>query len=281
MHNYSKLDQPNFLSYIFAPHRCDPTPLPNGAADVEIEVEPGVTIGCRFYINTPDSPNILYFHGNGEITADYDDIGPLYNHAGLNLLVTDYRGYGWSSGTPTVATMLADAEVIFQETRNWLKGNKHTGALFLMGRSLGSVPAIDLATNHGKNIKGLILESAIADTLPILKTLGLNFSSTGFTEEEDGFRNLQKIESVEKPTFIFHGARDSLIPADEAEKLQSHSGARTKEFMVIPGAEHNTMILTGGKLYFLTIKQFIDKLTDATDWRKRRKVTNKYSGELP
>lgn len=238
-----------------------------------------MTIGCRFYINTPDSPNILYFHGNGEITADYDEIGPLYNHAGLNLLVADYRGYGWSSGSPSVASMLADAEVIFLETKNWLKFNEYTGAFFLMGRSLGSVPAIDLATRHEDSIKGLILESAIADTVPLLKTLGLNINPTDFTEE-DGFRNLQKIESITKPTFIFHGARDELIPADEAEKLQSHSGARTKEFMIIPGAGHNTMILTGGKLYFLTIKQFIDKLTGTSNWRKRRQVTNKYSGNL-
>jgi hypothetical protein len=71
-----------------------------------------------------------------------------------------------------------------------------------------------------------------------------------------------------------------MIPASEAEKLQSHSGARTKEFVVIPGAEHNTMILTGGTLYFQTIKQFIDKLTGVTNWRKRRKTTNTYSGEL-
>ena len=279
MQNYSKLDQPHLLSSIFAPRSCEKTPLPTNAEEVEIEVEPGVTIGCRFHIHSPDSPNILLFHGNGEITADYDDIGPLYNHAGINLLVTDYRGYGWSSGSPTVSSMLTDAKVLFQETRNWLKFNEYTGAFFLMGRSLGSVPAIDLAVNHEDDIKGLILESGVADTIPLARTIGIDINFSDFTEE-DGFQNLQKIKSVTKPTFILHGARDSMIPASEAEKLQSHSGARTKEFVVIPGAEHNTMILTGGKLYFQTIKQFIDKLTGVTNWRKRRKTTNTYSGEL-
>ena len=280
MQNYSKLDQPHLLASIFAPRICEKTPLPTNATEVEIEVEPCVTIGCRFYLHSLDSPNILLFHGNGEITADYDDIGPLYNHAGMNLLVTDYRGYGWSSGSPSVTSMLADAEVLFRKTREWLKSNEYKGAFFLMGRSLGSVPAIDLASNHEDDIKGLILESAIADTIPLSKTIGLAIDPDHFTEE-DGFRNLQKIESITKPTFIFHGARDVLISAAEAEKLQSHSGARTKEFVVIPGAEHNTMILTGGKLYFQTIKQFIDKLTGVTNWRRRIKTTNKYSEELP
>ena len=239
MKKYSTLDQPDILSYIFHPNSCEATPLPKGAVDIEIETEPGVTIGCRFYINNPESPNILYFHGNGETIADYDDIGPLYNHAGMNLLVTDYRGYGWSNGSPTVTSMLADAEILLQETQNWLKFNNFSGALFLMGRSLGSVVAIDLATRHETDIKGLIIESGIGGTIPLAKTLGFDNDNKNLTEE-DGFNNLKKIESVTIATFIFHGARDEIIAADEAEKLQSHSGARSKEFIVIPGASHNT-----------------------------------------
>lgn len=278
MKNYSKLDHPALLSFIFHPRICERTPLPNGAVDIEIETETGVIIGCRFYINDPESPNILFFHGNGEIVADYDEIGPLFNQAGMNLLATDYRGYGWSSGSPTVTSMLADAELLFQETRNWLKFHQHTGALFFMGRSLGSVPAIDLANNHEKDFKGLILESAIADTLPLAKNLGFDLGNEDFTEE-DGFNNLKKIEKVTTATFILHGARDEIIPATEAEKLQSHCGARSKEFVVIPGASHNTMISTGGTLYFQTIKQFIDKVTGMTNWRRRRKTTNSFSEE--
>jgi pimeloyl-ACP methyl ester carboxylesterase len=276
MHNYSKLDQPAFLSSIFYPRSCAATPLPKGAVDVEIETEPGVIIGCRFYIHAPDSPNILFFHGNGETVADYDDIGPLYNHAGINLLVTDFRGYGWSSGSPTVSSMLTDAEVLFTEIQKWLKFNTYSGALFLMGRSLGSISAIDLATRHEDDIKGLIIESGIADTIPFTKSLGIDIDGINFTEE-DGFQNLKKIESSKIATFILHGAKDEIITAEEAEKLQSYSGARTKEFVIIPGATHNTMIVTGGRLYFETIKKFIDKVTGITNWRRRRKTTNNSS----
>ncbi len=273
MIKYQILDQPAILSYIFHPCSCERTPLPENAADIAIETEPGVVIGCRFYINSPESPNILYFHGNGETVADYDDIGPLYNQAGMNLLVTDYRGYGWSTGNPTVTSMLADAEILFQESQNWIKSNGFSGAFFLMGRSLGSVVAIDLATHYEADIKGLIIESGIGGTIPLAETLGFDNNSANLTEE-DGFNNLKKIESVTIPTFIFHGALDEIIAADEAEKLQSYSGARSKEFVVIPGASHNTMISTGGRLYFETIKNFIDKVTGMTNWRRRRKKTN-------
>lgn len=272
MQIYSKLDHPAILSSIFYARTCGQTPLPVGATDIEIETEPGVIIGCRFYISDPTAPNIIYFHGNGEIAADYDEIGPLYNEAGMNLLMTDYRGYGWSNGTPTVTSMFADAEILFREIQTWLSTYNYTGALFLMGRSLGSAPAIDLATRHDGAIKGLILESAIAETLPLARILGIEPEKNGISEE-DGFNNLKKIESISKATFILHGARDELIPAADAEKLQSYSGAKSKEFMVIPGAEHNTMIATGGPLYFQTIKQFIDKVTGVTNWRRRRKTT--------
>ena len=271
METYTKLDQPEILATIFHPEKCSKTALPENAQDIDIEVAPGIIIGCRFYVHEKSSPNILYFHGNGERVCDYDEIGLFYNAAGMNLLVVDYRGYGWSNGTPTVSNMLEDAEVLFQETRNYLSFNEYSGAFFLMGRSLGSISAIDLAKNHEDDIKGLILESAIADTLPLAKSLGLDLEGIDFTEE-DGFRNLQKIEKVTKPTFIFHGARDELIAADEAEKLQASSGARTKEFVIIPGAQHNTMIAVGGQLYFETIKKFIDKLTGVQSWRKRRKA---------
>jgi uncharacterized protein len=271
METYTKLDQPEVLATIFFPEKCSRTALPDNAEDIDIEVQADVIIGCRFFIHDKSSPTILFFHGNGEKVCDYDEIGPMYNASGMNFLVVDYRGYGWSSGTPTVTNMLEDAEVLFQETRNWLSRNHFTGAFFLMGRSLGSISAIDLAKNHEDDIRGLILESAIADTIPLAQNLGLNIDTANFTEE-DGFRNLQKIEEVSKPTFIFHGAQDALIPATEAEKLQAHCGARSKEFVIIPGAQHNTMIAVGGRLYFETIKTFINKLTGATDWRKRRKA---------
>lgn len=272
MDKYTKLDQPETLATIFHPEKCPKTPLPENAQDIAVDVAIDVVIGCRFYIHEKSSPNILFFHGNGEKVCDYDEIGPMYNAAGMNFLVVDYRGYGWSNGTPTVTNMVEDAEVLFQKTRNWLSQNEFSGGFFLMGRSLGSVSAIDLAKNHDDDIKGLILESAIADTIPLARNLGLDLEGNDFTEE-DGFKNIQKIEKVTKPTFIFHGARDELITAAEAEKLQAHCGARTKEFVIIPGAQHNTMITVGGRLYFETIKTFINKLTGVTDWRKRRKAT--------
>jgi alpha-beta hydrolase superfamily lysophospholipase len=76
-----------------------------------VEVEPGIVLGGRLYPAAPDSPAILFFHGNGEIAEDYDDIAPLYIQMGITLLVMDYRGYG-TSGL-TASHLLSDAVAVF------------------------------------------------------------------------------------------------------------------------------------------------------------------------
>jgi alpha-beta hydrolase superfamily lysophospholipase len=271
MADYSKLDCPEFLSHIFYPQSEPVTPLPPGAKDISFEMEPGVQIGCRFYLTDQAAPSILYFHGNGETVGDHDSIGPQYNEVGINLLVTDYRGYGWSSGQPSVTTMFSDGRILFQETVKWLREQGYTGALFLMGRSLGSACAIDLAAKFSDEIKGLIIESGFADTLPLARSLGLDVDKYDIDEKEC-FNNSAKIALVTKPTFILHAARDEMIPAVEAEKLQSFCGAKNKEFQVVPGADHNSIMAVAGRLYFQAIKQFIDKITGASSWRKNRKA---------
>lgn len=271
MTDYSKLDTPFLLSYIFHPVQTIKTEPPEGSVDLNVKVDSEVNIGCRFFGTDKNAPIILYFHGNGEVVGDYDMVGPMYNEAGLNILFTDYRGYGWSTGLPTVQTMLSDAGLILNQGLAWLTDNGWTGSIFIMGRSLGSACAVELASlDEDEIIKGIILESGFCDTLPLLKNIGIDPAGLDL-QEEDCFNNREKIGQVKRPTCILHGSHDTLIPIAEAEKLQSFCGARAKEFHVIPGATHNSMISVGGPAYFATIKQFVDKVTGASNWRKRRK----------
>jgi uncharacterized protein len=275
-----KLDHPEILSRIFYPRHEPKTFPPTGAIDWDYEVEPGIAIGCRFFIHSQEAPTILYFHGNGEVVCDHDDIGLDYMEVGCNLLVMTYRGYGWSTGTPTVQAMFNDGRRLFPEVTAWLRGKDCTGPLFIMGRSLGSACAIDLAALHGDAVKGLIIESGFADSLPLLKTLGISLTTAGIKEEEC-FGNKEKIADVKIPTMILHGAHDQLIPPAEAEKLNAASGARNKQFLLIPGADHNTMISTAGMLYFQTIRQFIDTITGTSSWRNKRKQKQSEAKDRP
>ncbi len=270
MQQYSKLDRPEILSRLFYPQRAPKTSLPQGAKDFDFVVDQDVLLGCRFYIHDVSAPSILYFHGNGEIVCDHDFIARGYMDAGCNLLVMSYRGYGWSTGVPTVQSLFEDAQKLFIQARERMNKLGFSGPLFVMGRSLGSASAIELALTQEDSLKGLIIESGFADTLPLLKLLGVSVEELSLTEDEC-FGNRRKIAGVTIPTLLLHGSRDQLIPPTEAEKLQADCGARNKQFFLIPGADHNTMIEMAGKQYFLAIRQFIDTVTGTSSWRNRRR----------
>lgn len=269
LHARHTLDRPEILRVIFHPRRSAEDPAPAGSQNINISVDTDVRIGCRLFAAQKDDPVILFFHGNGETVADYDDIGPYYSGQGLNFLVADYRGYGWSGGTPSVGDMIGDGRIIYRRVREWLKENGYTGSFLMMGRSLGSACAIDLAAEYGEEIEGLIIESGFAETIPLAANLGIDLPAMGLTED-DGLNNMARIERVTRPILILHGQRDSLIPLGQAQKLHAAAGAKHKELQIVPGAGHNTVIMKGGMLYFETIRRFADKAA-GTERRQRRR----------
>jgi pimeloyl-ACP methyl ester carboxylesterase len=193
-----------------------PRPEPPGAhggpaQDLMIPVAADVAVGARFHLQAKGNPNLLFFHGNGEIVADYDDLGPVYNARGINLLAVDYRGYGRSGGQPSVAALLADSHAILDFTRRWLGEHQFTGPLILMGRSLGSAAVLELAAAHPQQIDGLIVESGFAYAAPLLRLLGVDPDRIGFSERQ-GFGNLDKIRTYAGPTLIIHAVFYHIIP---------------------------------------------------------------------
>ena len=88
MPDYAQVDNPSTLRFIFYPRKST-TPCPENAFDVPIPVGSNVSITCRFYKGLAEWPWILFFHGNGEVVSDYDDIAPLYHRKKLNLVVAD------------------------------------------------------------------------------------------------------------------------------------------------------------------------------------------------
>lgn len=269
-HDYAKLDHPEVLKVLFHP-RPEQVPLSReNDVDHDIMVEDGTHVGARFFLADQQAPNILFFHGNGEIVEDYNELGPIYNEHGLSLLAVDYRGYGRSLGVPTASLMMRDTHVIFKKVRRWLKENGRAAPMVIMGRSLGSACALELAASYKEDVAGLVIESGFAHTIALLNCLGVDSKALGITEA-DGFRNLQKIEQVTKPTLIMHARHDQIIPVASAELLQVYSAARSKEFHVIPGADHNNILACAGRAYFELIKQFTNKIEGKRENRYFRK----------
>jgi pimeloyl-ACP methyl ester carboxylesterase len=256
-HDVSALDRTEVLHHLFHPRKEGLQSTPPGAIDFFIPVEEGVRLGARFYPAEPKESHLLFFHGNGEIASDYDSIGPVFNRYGISFLVVDYRGYGQSNGSPTASNLLSDSHTIFREVLAWLKEQDRRGPLIIMGRSLGSVPALEVGSSYQNEISGLILDSAFARTVPLLDRLGVPTETLGISEA-DGFTNFGKIRDIGKPTLIIHGQNDEIIPPQEADILLANSGTMRKQLMLAAGCGHNDILQQCGELYFRAISQFVE-----------------------
>ena len=257
--DYSVLDRPEIAHLIFHP-RSETGSFENTlATDIHIPVGEEISVGARFHLAGKEAPNILFFHGNGEIVSDYDDLGPVYNRLGINFLPVDYRGYGRSGGEPTVSSMMRDCLTVFDFTRTWLSDNGCTGPFIVMGRSLGSASALELASRHEDNIDGLIIESGFALAEPLLRLLGVDLRNLNFTESK-GFRNLDKIKQFRKPVLIIHAEFDHIIPYLDALQFYRASPSQDKMLLKIPGADHNDIFSRGLREYMSAIKSFMGRL---------------------
>jgi alpha-beta hydrolase superfamily lysophospholipase len=256
MIDYSLIDHPSLLRFIFYP-RKDYTFCPKNGFDLSVEVSGGASISCRYYMGHQEWPWILFFHGNGEVVSDYDEISPFYHQKGLNLVVADYRGYGVSSGIPTLTDLAQDAHDIFKQVREDLSRRDFGKDLWVMGRSLGSISAFELAYHYQDEIKGLIIESGFPSVVRIMTHLGM--PADGMDLEKIDQECLKRIEKISIPSLIIHGDQDWLVPLENAKDIYQHLGTKEKELLVIPSASHNDVMLVGFKEYFNALQRFIER----------------------
>ncbi len=253
--DYAILDEAGAPANMFFP-RDDLWPVSNGARDEQFEVAPGIMIGARFFGSDPAWPTLLFFHGNGEIASDYDDISSIYEDRGINLLVAEFRGYGTSGGVPTVASLVGDADIVARAFHAFLDAEGYTGPRWIMGRSLGAHAAVEVAAQAAAGFTGLIIESGATNVRRSLERYGLLDTERGGLLAR---AHEAKIGSITMPTLIIHGQYDDLVPISAAHELFDLLTSSTpRKLVTIPEAGHNDLLFLGEQLYFDSIREFLD-----------------------
>jgi len=183
---------------------------------------------------------ILYFHGNANNLQRWGEYAIDFTALGYDVLMTDYRGYGKSTGTPTEENLYSDAKLILE----WVKSNllPYT-RLIIYGRSLGSAVATNLAIHSNPDL--LILETPF-DKLSSALYL---FSSTY------SFSNYSMLPDVKCKRAIIHGEEDGVVPLSSALRLKPLLSSQD-HFIVIEGGSHND--LRDFKAYHKVLKELLD-----------------------
>jgi len=252
--DYALLDRRGLTFGLFYPRRDSSGPPP-GAADHRVDVGEGVRIACRFYPLERSRPAVLFFHGNGEIASDYDMIAPAYHAIGASLLVVDYRGYGGSDGTPSFASLIGDAHPVLARFHALLDAEGFTAERFVMGRSLGSLPAAELAATAPERLAGLIIESGAPDLARLRQRAGIDESDEEIAELIEV--HAARLAPIPLPVLQIHGEWDEIIPLEYGLAFHEQLTTDQKQLVIIPGAGHNDIGWVGRELYFEALAQFI------------------------
>ncbi|MCU0511798.1 MAG: lysophospholipase [Anaerolineae bacterium] len=254
------LDDLAITSQLFHVRKTQPgIAMEADTVDGTLPVADDVALGYRYY-PAPGRPIIIFWHGNGEMVADYDLLAPLYRLAGAALLVIDYRGYGWSSGTPLTSRLLPDALAALDALPAVLAAHGAAQApLFMKGRSLGSAPAIYLAQQRPARLRGLLLDSAFADAPSLFRRLGIGLPDALMHDPALPLNNVAKLATVPLPLLVLHGSADTLIPPEQGQALYAAAPTTDKMLVLIPGGQHNDLLLRDTGKYFGAVKTFIER----------------------
>ena len=226
-----------------------PPPSSYAAEDLPIEMVPGengASIATLHLPNPEAAFTILYSHGNAE---DLGHLAPLLQElqrAGFAVLAYDYRGYGLSSGGPaTAGGAYRDLRAVYRHAVEDLRIPPRR--LILLGRSVGSGPATELAAREP--VAGLILESAFTSAFRVMTRVQLL--------PFDRFPNLRHIRKVTSPVLVIHGRRDEVIGAWHGQRL--FDAARDPKRLVwVERAGHNDLIAVAGASYWGALRSFAE-----------------------
>lgn len=200
-------------------------------------------------VPVPADMVVLWFHGNaGNISYRYDMIRAMMELP-VKVFIIDYRGYGKSEGKPSERGLYLDARGAWDYLINERRVAPERIVIF--GKSLGGVPAIDLASQVEPS--GLIVQSSFtsagdmaASVLPLLPRFLLQTRMDSFG----------KIQRVRCRKLFIHSRADEVVPYKLGRRL-FEAAPEPKEFYEVEGSPHNSTYIVGGKPYFEALRKFV------------------------
>jgi uncharacterized protein len=213
--------------------------------EIELQAADGVRLhGWLLPAAAPPRGSVLFLHGNAQNISTHIASVAWLPAEGFDVLLLDYRGYGRSGGSPSLAGLQLDFEAALDSLL--ARPETKAGPVIVFGQSLGGALAITALAGspRRKQVRALIVEGAftsyralarekLADfwlTWPLQAPLGLAI--------DDRYRPIDAIgELAPMPVLIVHGEDDRVVPPDHAIALYEAAWP-PKTLWLVPGAGH-------------------------------------------
>jgi pimeloyl-ACP methyl ester carboxylesterase len=180
---------------------------------------------------------ILYFGGNlFHLDQHGDELLPVLKKCGANVAVFDYRGYGRSSGTPTVENMQADALALFDAL-----DARFPGRVIVHGQSLGSFMAAHVA--QARPVLATVLETTATSAQELVES-NIPWYAGPFVriEMEASLRQVDNRSAATRfpsPTLVIVAGQDTMTPPRLGRKVFDAIPRQDKQLLVLEKAGHN------------------------------------------
>jgi uncharacterized protein len=194
-----------------------PKDLPADAERISIPVAAGAELaGLVFHSVAANDTGywILQLHGNADSAFSPWQLRhcQALRRAGFGVMDIDYRGFGMTPGIASEAGMYEDAEAAYKAL---VMRGVPPSRVILLGHSLGSGPAVLLATRHRAAALVLFgaftsIPDAAADMYPLLP---VRYAASV------QFDSLARMSNVHLPVIITHSRTDTLVPYSHALRL--------------------------------------------------------------
>ncbi|UMG91391.1 alpha/beta hydrolase [Nocardioides sp. TF02-7] len=240
----------------------DPSEVPpaadvvDGAQDVELHTEDGLTLGAWFVPAAParGEPDrrtaVLVAPGNGGNRAGRAGFAEQLRRSGFAVLLLDYRGYGGNPGSPSEEGLALDALAAVDALADLGFPPERT---IYFGESLGT--GVVAALQAVRPPAGVVLRSPfteLADVgaehypwLPVRLLL------------RDDFPVSDHLAATDVPVTVVYGDRDSVVPTRLSEQVADEAPTLF-ERVVIEGADHNDPVMFGPR-----VARAVARLADA------------------
>jgi fermentation-respiration switch protein FrsA (DUF1100 family) len=206
--------------------------------------------GWYFPCETPRA-YVLFAHGNaGNLSFWSQRMRVLQEAYGVCVFIFDYRGYGKSTGKPTVPGVLRDARAAARFLAD--KAGIKESDIVVMGESLGGAVAVHLAAEIQP--RGLILESTFSSFRDVADH---HAKWASWLVPRDKLDSARQIGKYRGPLLQCHGDCDSVIPFAFGEKLFQAANC-PKTFVTLEGGDHNSLLPMS---YHFELDDFLQELS--------------------
>lgn len=148
---------------------------------------------------------ILMFHGNAGNIGFRLPIAKVLSEMGYGVLMLEYRGYGFSTGSPDEQGLMIDAQTGLDYLRERVETADNS--IIIYGQSLGGAVSIQLVAKnqHDGSITGLILENTFQSMRKLIPSLVPSFIDASLDEGYSKSVLTSNIDSILPPARYIAG----------------------------------------------------------------------------